>query len=119
MKKITMYKAIDGKVFDTQQECEEYEKKIPLLKKYANQIFLYDYSGVKLDYSEEAYTEMCVWVKITTTEAALAFDTFWRERDLIPPWGERKNAKAGLWYFNDTDEVEGQEWLDITFLFNH
>jgi hypothetical protein len=40
MKQITMYQANDGEVFDSKQECIQYENKQKIIEKLSNELYL-------------------------------------------------------------------------------
>lgn len=92
-----LYKALDGTIFTTQTECEDYEEKI--LNPNA---ILFGWNGEKVNDIASAY-----YLYVETDEDAKIFYQKYC-RDTLP-WDSEENATGGLFFCNDISN----EWVSL------
>lgn len=100
--KIEKYRAFDGEVFETKEECEKYEQKLNSIKK---NILMFD-EDMKVieDYPQ------CVFLYVKAKEAA---EFLFQEYgcSYLTPWDDNCEPCAGSWFFfgnnwNNLDEFK-------------
>lgn len=108
MKKITMYEAIDGKQFNTEDECVQYESRLEATK-YKDSALLFNIDGIRLDFSDKDMNEAYFIHALTDEAAQFLTKKFGRRFGL--PWDSAKSAKASTWVFVDDNWVAAHDIL--------
>lgn len=114
MEVIKTYVACDGKKFEDEWECQEYEEALEATK-YQDTALLFDLGGKPLPLSQEGFQGAFI-VKAVTDEAAQymaeAFHDYWNPWSRDCRWTPSE-AKAGCWIFidNNDDWVPASEYL--------
>lgn len=96
---IIRYVADDGREFESENDCLEYERKA-YIKKFSKEIRMFDPSGNRVPV-ENGITDV-FYLEVTTDEAAEAFEKFYN--DSFTPWDWNEMPKAGKWYYDENDD---------------
>ncbi len=107
---VKTYIAEDGKKFDDEWECVEYERELKS-NQFKDVAFLFDDEGHQLPLTDAGF-EDCMFIVCKTDEAAAyMYNEFCTGYFL--PWGCADEAKAGMWISINDNWRELEEFLPL------
>lgn len=111
MKRVEYYLADDGTKFDTQWECEQYERECLDF----TGLHVYDHEGKPIDLKEKSTERACYLYCETDASAEVFAKLCERDQTLTPwdgSWGSAENASphSGRWFWDD-----GTCWVEFSF----
>ena len=110
MKHISYFEAFDGKQFDDEQECYEYELELKA-KTLTEDLFFLNSRHDILPLSTAGY-EQAVYVRVNTEESAQYLEELAVTVGLATPWGYDNAPRPGKWIYVE-DEARHFDWLEF------
>lgn len=110
MKHISYFEAFDGKQFDDEQECYEYELE-QKAEKLTGDVILWNHSHNILPLSTAGYEE-AMYVQVNTEEGAQYLEELAASVGLATPWGYGNAPRPGKWVYVE-GEARHYDWLDF------
>lgn len=110
MKHISYFEAFDGKQFNDEQECFEYELELKA-EKLTEDLLLWSHHHDVLPLTSAGYEE-AMYVCANTEEAGRYLDDLAGTVGLSPPWGYGNAPRSGKWVYVG-DEARGFDWLEF------
>jgi hypothetical protein len=108
MEKIIKYKSIDGKVFETEEECIKHET-ILKYQNYINDFEIFDENYKKLDFTS-ACPDDVYYINIKTKAAADFIGEWFEDNGCFAPC-DGHDEKIGVWVY---DFYGIAEWVNLT-----
>lgn len=102
MEEVTYWRADDGKTFEDEDECREYEFGI-YAKELEGRVFLLDRQGSILPLDEYGNYAEAYFIYLADDDAWSDLQDRWPSFDSYFP-RELWSAEAGLWEFDDSDD---------------
>ena len=111
MKEITKYIANDGKEFEDEDECRDYERKIMVIKGFIG----YDCNGKILDPKDYCFydwiNEIC-YLRITDITGWNKFEEYCNNEEVFFDQGLENISENGLYFF-DEDLGRWSSWDEL------
>lgn len=110
MEEIRYWVAEDGKKFDYEDDCIEYERKI-MLEEYKEHFKFFDYNKCPIPI-EDATTEKVFYIIIKTEKGAEVVGEWFKTENCFDPFDEQYDSAIGTWYYSG-NERRGDGWYHI------
>lgn len=115
-----IYRAYDGKEFDSEEECEAYETISAIPKEHLG-FKLFDLNGEPMPLLNEdnSVCENFYYIKTHSTEEAATLHEIMRTVGICSPWdGTNNNFEAGRYYY-DSEDYKWKNFKDFEDSYNY